>query len=40
MCLREEVRIGVIGIKASDFSSVCRLMSFRSRPGMRWFSFS
>jgi len=40
MCFREEVRMGVMGIRARDFSWVCRLMSFFSKRGIREVSFS
>lgn len=40
MCFSEDVRIGVIGTKASDLSCVWRLMSFFSSIGIFWFSFS
>ena len=40
MCLSEEVRMGVMGIKARDFSCVWRLMSFFSNNGIREISFS
>ena len=40
MCFREEVRMGVMGIRARDFSWVWRLMSFFSKRGIREVSFS
>ena len=40
MCFREEVRMGVMGIRARDFSWVWRLMSFFSKRGIRDVSFS
>lgn len=40
MCFKEEVRMGVMGIRARDFNCVWRLMSFFSKSGMREVSFS
>jgi hypothetical protein len=40
VCFREDVRIGVLGIKARDLMAVWKVISFFSRSGMRWISFS
>ena len=37
---RDDVRRGVIGTRARDFSWVWREISFFSRGGIRWVSFS